>query len=75
MKIKKCRIERYDKTITKPPYLTLPLDEVEVTDPELKDGGVELAERLRGACRSKGYHFKFYGLSSEEGFDYKLVVQ
>ena len=72
---KKCIISRYDETIKEPPYLTIPLETVEVNQPdENDDGGVELYERLKAACRSKGYIFKFYTMSDEKGIDYELVV-
>ena len=73
-KLKKCVITVYDQTITTPPFLTIPIDEVEVLQPEVDYLGEELYERLRGACRAKGYIFKFYVNSSREGFDYEVVV-
>lgn len=74
MKIKKCIITRYDETIQEPPYLTVLIDKVEVTEPETDNLGEEFASRLRSACKSKGYIFKFYTISREEGIDYELVV-
>lgn len=59
--IKKCIISRYDKTIKEPI--------------NMNDGGVEFLERLKGACRSKGYIFKFYTTSSEKDKDYEIVVE
>lgn len=71
---KKCVITRYDKTITKPPYLTIPLDECIVEKPEIDNLGEEFARRLSFACRLKGYEMKFYTQSSETDFDYEIVV-
>ena len=72
--IKKCVITRYDETIKKPPYLTLPLDSVDVPEPISDHLGEEFAERLRCACKMKGYIFKFYCISENKEFDYELVV-
>ncbi len=74
--LKKCVITRYDKTIKKPPYLTIPIDEIEVPKPDLDDYGDEFAERLRCACRSRGQIFKFYTIWSEnDKYDFELVVE
>jgi len=73
--LKKCVISRYDKSIKKPPYKTIPIDKVNVYEPDNDDGGVEFAMRLRNCCREKGYYFKFYTTSSDENFDYELVVE
>ena len=68
-------ISRYDETITKPPYLTIQIDEVEVEYPEVDDLGEEFARRLIFACKLKGYDFKFYTSSSENSdYDYEIVV-
>lgn len=73
--LKKCAIERYDETIKEPPFLTIKLDETEVLEPVgFNDMGEEFARRLAGACEKKGYRFKFYSISKEEDFDYKIVV-
>ena len=58
--IRKCIIKRYDETIKEPEGLD--------------DGGSEFAIRLRGACLRKGYKFRFYSMSEEEGYDYELTV-
>jgi hypothetical protein len=72
--LKKCIISRYDETITKPPYLTIPIDKVEVEKPENDEGGVEFAERLIAACRMKGYIFRFYVIRPKKEEDYEIVV-
>lgn len=72
--IKKCVISIYDDTIKEPPFKTIPIDYVEVPKPENDNGGVEFAERLRAACRSKGYFFKFYTSRSDSDKDFELVV-
>ena len=72
--IKKCIISRYDETIKRPPFLTIPIDKIDVPKPKNDKGGAEFAERLKAACRSKGYVFKFYTYCNEEGMDYELVV-
>ena len=72
--LKKCVITRYDDTIKEPPYLTIAIDKTEVVDPKLNDDGVEFFERLRGACRAKGYHIKCYTMSEDKNFDYQLIV-
>jgi hypothetical protein len=71
---KKCIISRYDETITEPPYLTIPIDSIEVTQPENDEGGVLFAGILMRACSHKGYTFRFYTMSTEEGSDYNIVV-
>ncbi len=71
---KKCIISRYDETITKPPYLTIPIDSIEVTQPENDHLGEEFAGILMRACSHKGYTFRFYTMSTEEGSDYNIVV-
>ena len=73
-KLKKCIISRYDPTITEPPFLTIPLDEVEVHKPDNDDGGVRFASKLIQACNSKGYMFKFYSGSDDPDIDYEIVV-
>jgi hypothetical protein len=73
-KMKVCVISRYDHTIKNPPFLTIPLDRVEVPQPVTDKYGEEFAERLKSACRNRGYFFKFYISSQEEGVDYELVV-
>jgi len=72
--VKKCFISRYDETIKVAPFLTIKIGEVDVVEPKIDDLGHEFAQRLVGACRSKGYIFKFYTKSSLDGFDYELVV-
>ena len=72
---KNCIIERYDKTITEAPFTSIRMDEVEVEEPEINnDLGSTFAEILRVACREKGYMFKFYTMSQEEGYDYNITV-
>jgi len=75
-KVKKCIISKYDAAIKEPPFLTIRLDETEVLEPEdkMNDMGVTFAGRLIHACQEKGYVFKFYTISEEEGYDYKIVV-
>ena len=73
-KLKKCVITCYDETIKNPPFLTIPLDAVDVYKPKIDKGGEIFASRLRETCRSKGYLFKFYSLSKDKKFDYELVV-
>lgn len=72
--LKKCIIARYDESIKEPPFLTIKIDETEVLEPNIDNGGVLFAERLKLACREKGYIFKFYTLSKENNFDYEIVV-
>lgn len=71
---KRCSIERYDEAIKEPPYLTIPIDNFDVYEPEQDDGGEEFARRLSLFCKRKGYHFKFYTVSNDDEFDYKVVV-
>lgn len=74
-KIKKCIISRYDETIKEPPFLTIPIDKVEVIEPENDYLGEKFADILNAACFSKGYIFKFYTSCSErEDIDYEIVV-
>lgn len=74
--LKKCVITRYDKTIKKPPYLTIPIDEVEVFQPVEDKYGEKFSDRLYNACRKKGYYFKFYTMWSEsDKYDYEIVVE
>ena len=73
--LKNCIIPRYDKTITRPPFLTIPIDTVQVPEPISNgDGRHEFALRLTAACRMFGHTFKFYSMSEQEGVDYELVV-
>ena len=72
--LRKCIISKYDETITEPPFLTIPLDEVEVMEPKKGDLGVEFSNRMKKACREKGYVFKFYTMSKKEGFDFEIVM-
>lgn len=72
--IKKCIISRYDETIKSPPYLTIKIDKMEVKKPEKDNLGEEFYERLRCGCKAKGYKFKFYTLSDDKDYDYKVVV-
>lgn len=71
---KRCVISRYDETIEKPPFLTIPIDRVEVFEPLNDELGVWFAFLLQKACAEKGYVFKFYTSSSEEDTDYEIVV-
>lgn len=73
-RLKKCIISRYDETITEPPYLTIPLDNIKVDELENDEYGVEFAERLRIACRMKGYTFKSYSCSDKKDIDYEIIV-
>ena len=52
-----CTIERYDETIKEPPFLTIKIDETEVYEPEVDDGGVDFANRLHRACYEKGFGY------------------
>lgn len=72
--IKKCKISRYDETITEPPYLTIQIDKMEVKKPIKDNLGEEFAERLRCGCRMNGYQFKFYTMSEDNDYDYEVVV-
>ena len=73
--LKKCIITRYDETIKEPPFLTIPIDKVDVLKPENDEGGSEFADRLREACFNKGYLFKFYTTCSKKDVDFELVVK
>lgn len=74
-KLKKCIISRYDETIKEAPFLTIPFDKVDVFQPDVDHLGEEFADRLKSACFSKGYIFKFYTSCSErEDVDYEIVV-
>jgi hypothetical protein len=71
---KTCIITRYDETITEPPYLTIPLEKVELDEVGNDKYGSEFARVLFEACRERGYVFKFYTMGSEYGVDYEIVV-
>jgi len=71
---KKCKISRYDETITEPPYLTIQIDEMEVKKPEKDHLGEEFALRLMRGCRAKGYWFKFYSNCDDKNYDYEVVI-
>jgi hypothetical protein len=74
--IKHCIIARYDSSIKEAPFLTIPIDKVDVLEPQdTNDGGVEFAFRLSLACVRKGYFMKFYSMSDEEGVDYEINVE
>lgn len=73
--IKKFKITKYDKTITEPPFDTIQIDNMEITEPQEEDeGGREFYTRVVGGCRAKGYVTKFYTLCSDEDYDYEVVV-
>jgi hypothetical protein len=72
--IKKCKISRYDGTITKPPYVTIQIDKMEVKQPEKDNLGEEFVERLIQGCVINGYQFKFYTMSEDKDYDYEVVV-
>ena len=72
--IKKCKISRYDETITKPPYLTIQIDKMDVVEPEADHLGEELCRRLYSSCSTKGYLFRFYTTSSDDEYNYEVVV-
>lgn len=73
--IKKCIVSIYNPAIKEPPFLSINIDEFEVSLPaKYDDGGVEVATRLKAACAKKGYKFKFYTNSTEKGFDYDCTV-
>lgn len=73
--IRKCVITRYDESITEAPFITIPIDSVEVSEPLTDNLGEEFALRIFSACRSKGYNFKFYTTSRNKDFDYEIVVE
>ena len=73
-KIEKCRITKYDASITKPPYETVDIGTMEVIRPKIDEGGVLFADNLREGCRKQGHDFKFYTSSSKDEFDYEVVV-
>jgi hypothetical protein len=72
--VKKCMISRYDETITGAPFFAMQIDSVEVLQPGEDHLGEKFAERLRDSCWEKGYNFKFYSLSTDENYDYSIVV-
>jgi hypothetical protein len=74
--LKKCIITRYDESIKEPPFLTIPIDKVDVMEPiDHKTYGHEFYLRLNRACHDKGYIFKFYTSGRELGVDYEIVVE
>ena len=73
--IKNCVIERYDDTIKKPPYLTIPIDEIKLAKPNNDKDGVEFLRRMIVACQVRGYFFKFYSMPDNNEFDYMIVVK
>ena len=73
--LKKCKITRYDESITEPPYEFIYLDEIEVDKPDQDHLGEEFYRILRDGCRDKGYTFKFYTMcSNDKNYDYQIVV-
>lgn len=74
--IKKCRIQKYDPNITKPPFKFITLvEEVEVDEPDNDPGGSEFAFRLWDICDRLGYEFRFYSTSGAKGIDFDIVVR
>lgn len=72
-----CIVTRYDETIKEPPFLTIPIDEFVVMEPEdtHDDLGVRFARSLRDACNRKGYFFQCYTNGRKHGdYDYEVVV-
>jgi len=74
MNIKKCVIKRYDETITEPPFLTIPVDEMEIEQPIEDHLGERLWDNIAIGCRRKGYAAKFYTMSKDKKYDYEVVV-
>ena len=72
--LKRCLITKYDKSIQEPPFLTIPLDTIDVYEPSNDKLGEEFANRLRIECQLKGYIFKFYSSSIDKNYDYEVVV-
>lgn len=72
--LKKLIITRYDETITEPPFLTIPIDECDIMQPDNDDYGEIFARRLKNCCMSLGYVFQFYTRSGDGVHDYEVVV-
>jgi hypothetical protein len=72
--IRRMIISRYDETIKEPPYLTIPIDEMSVEEPDKDYLGEEFCKRIQNACVLKGYRFKFYTVSTSAYFEYEVVV-
>lgn len=75
MVIRKCIIEKYDPEQLEAPFRFIKVGEGEVDDPQLNDGGVELAARLNEMCRAQDFKFRFYSTSQVPGFDFVIVVR
>jgi len=72
--IKKCIIEKYDPACTEAPFLSIKLGECTVDEPEEDYLGQKLAALLREECCKQGYTFRFYTLSSKNGYDYEITI-
>jgi hypothetical protein len=69
----KCRIQKYDTTVTQRPFKFVDLGDVtvEVNCDVPSDG---LCDELALACHRAGHVFRFYSMSSAEGYDFDLTV-
>jgi hypothetical protein len=67
-------ISRYDRSITKPPYLTIKIDSMLINKPKNDDLGELFYELLKRECTERGYKFKYYTLPEDTEFDYEVIV-
>lgn len=71
--VKKCIITRYDPNIVEPPYKTIPIDKMEVTELDDDYLGEIFYHTLVKYCKDKGYVLRFYSLYDGDE-DYEVVV-
>ena len=70
----KCRIQKYDPDITEPPFEFIDLGEFECHKPEDDRLGEQFALILSRECALQGFAFKFYSSSSDDNYDFDVVV-
>lgn len=71
----KCRVQKYDPSVTEPPYQFITLSEFTCEGRDNDDeGGWYFALRLKEECMKQGYIFKFYSLSRHEDYDFDVIV-
>ena len=71
----KCKIQKYNPTITEPPFEFIGVSVGEVDEPEDGSGGMELAFNLMELCRSQGFYFWSYSLSSDPDYKFEILVR
>lgn len=67
----KCKLERYEKGQTKPPFNTYQIGEFEINE---RDDTSEVNIVLASKCRDMGFSFRSYTLSLDKNYKYEVLV-